>query len=241
MFIDIVSAGRNCGFNLGRITKAIWNQKVPWRWWIVDDASDDGTDYRNIAKSTRCTVLRNSSRKGAAYSRWKAFQAIKNNKAPSIVAVVDLDDSLKSQGLLDIYQTYTKNKQIKATSGSFERTSNGLRDTARILRGYDLRNNNFLKYPAFYCPPLRTFHSSMIDVFNDDTFKINGDWIDAATDVAYFYPILCHLEPHQYAAIRNANYIYSDDLPNSVRATKNGKQNENFDIIRKRLKHAVPK
>ena len=167
---------------------------------MVDDASTNGFgDYVEILLANyrdRVTIVRNATRKGLLYNTWNA---IANYCADpqSVIITLDADDALIGTGVLERLRVEYENG-------------------ADVTVGSMLRLDKEAVYPADFERPrwwtsnvwqhLRTFRKCLFDAIDPEDLKLDGEWIDIATDWGFMVPIIEMAENPTY--IPEALYLY---------------------------------
>ncbi len=171
-----------------------------WGAVVVDDASTNGFgDYAEVLLADyrdRVTIIRNTTRKGLLYNTWNA---ITNYCADpqSVIITLDADDALIGAGVIErLRQEYENGAD--ATVGSM------------------LRLDKEAVYPPDFDRPrwwtsnvwqhLRTFRKYLFDAIDIDDLKLDGEWIDIATDWSFMVPIIEMAENPTY--IPEPLYLY---------------------------------
>ncbi len=171
-----------------------------WGAVVVDDASTNGFgDYAEILLADygdRATIVRNTTRKGLLYNTWNAITNYCSDPQ-SVIITLDADDALIGAGVIErLRQEYDNGAD--ATVGSM------------------LRLDKEAVYPADFERPrwwtsnvwqhLRTFRKYLFDAIDIDDLKLDGEWIDIATDWAFMVPIIEMAENPTY--IPEPLYLY---------------------------------
>lgn len=100
----------------------------------------------------------------------------------SIVAIVDMDDSLIGRGVLSrVLQSYSKGSDL--TVGTMIRTDKERRYPVELNNPREKRGGNVWQH-------LRTFKKYLFDAINYEDFLIDGEWISEADDWAYMLPMV---------------------------------------------------
>ncbi len=179
-----------CGRNVNpgqfkRCIESLTAQDGPdWGAVVVDDASTNGFgDHAEVLLADhrdRVTIVRNTARKGLLYNTWNA---ITNYCAEpqSVIITLDADDALIGTGVI-------------------ERLRQEYENGADVTVGSMLRLDKEAVYPADFERPrwwtsnvwqhLRTFRKFLFDAIDIDDLKLDGEWIDIATDWAFMVPII---------------------------------------------------
>ena len=154
-----------------------------WGAIVVDDASTNGFgDYAKMLASDyadRVTLVRNEARRGSLFNLWNAVTRFCTDPE-TVIITLDADDSLASAHVLG---------RVRA---EYE-------DGADLTIGSMLRFDKEAAYPADFGEPrswnsnvwqhLRTFRKHLFDAIDVKDLKLDGEWIDLATDWAYMVPI----------------------------------------------------
>lgn len=203
--VDLVSTGDNwshpkrlepyvfvvCGRNVkpGRLKRCIDSLRVQlgpsWGAIIIDDASDNGAaEYTEILISTiseKVTFIRNKIRKGSIANLYRAVHALVQSPE-TVILTLDADDALIGSDVLKrIAREYEKGADV--TVGSMKRTD---KDVVYPVCFDDPRN----KRGSNVWQHLRTFKKHLFDNIHEDDLKIDGEWIDIASDWAFMLPII---------------------------------------------------
>lgn len=197
-----VIGGRNV--NPGQFKRCIESltaQDVPdWGALVVDDASTNGFgDYAEILLADyrdRITVVRNTTRQGLLYNTWNAITNYCSDPR-SVIISLDADDALIGTDVI-------------------ERLGHEYDNGADATVGSMLRLDKEAVYPADFERPrwwasnvwqhLRTFRKYLFDAIDIDDFKLDGEWIDIATDWAFMVPIIEMAGSPQY--VPEVLYLY---------------------------------
>lgn len=179
-----------CGRNVepGRFRRCfdslIAQEGVDWGAIVVDDASTNGFgDYAEMLFAPyvdRVTVLRNSRRRGGLYNTWNAITNFCTNPE-TVIVTLDADDALIGSYVLN-------------------RVSSEYEDGADLTVGSMLRLDKESNYPVDFDNPrswrsnvwqhMRTFKKYLFDAISKEDFKLDGKWIDLASDWAFMVPIV---------------------------------------------------
>ena len=171
-----------------------------WGAVLVDDGSTNGFgDYAQVLLADyrdRVTIVRNGTRKGLLYNTWNAITNCCVDPQ-SVIITLDADDALIGTGVLERLQ---------------EEYANGADATV----GSMLRMDKEVVYPVDFDRPrwwrsnvwqhLRTFRKYLFDAIDIDDLKLDGHWIDIATDWAFMVPIIEMAENPRY--IPEPLYLY---------------------------------
>ena len=189
-----------CGRNVdpGQFKRCIASLTVQsssdWGAVVVDDASTNGFgDYVEILLANyrdRVTIVRNATRKGLLYNTWNAIANYCVDPR-SVIITLDADDALIGTGVL-------------------ERLRMEYEYGADVTVGSMLRLDKEAVYPADFERPrwwtsnvwqhLRTFRKCLFDAIDPEDLKLDGEWIDIATDWGFMVPIIEMAENPAYIA-----------------------------------------
>ncbi len=179
-----------CGRNVdpGRFKRCVESlaaQNVQeWGAVVVDDASSYGFgDYAETLLapySDQITLVRNEHRRGGMYNTWNA---VTNYCADpeSVIITLDADDTLIGKHVLERVQAEYADG-ADATVGSMLRLDKEATYTPNFDRPRCWDSNVWQH--------LRTFRKRLFDAIDIDELKIDGEWIDVATDWAFMVPIV---------------------------------------------------
>ncbi len=197
-----VICGRNV--NPGQFKRCIESLIVQtghdWGAVLVDDASTNGFgDYAEVMLADyrhRVTIVRNRTRRGLLHNTWNAITNYCVDPQ-SVIITLDADDALVGASVLERLRREYDNG-ADATVGSM------------------LRMDKETVYPADFERPrwwtsnvwqhLRTFRKYLFDAIDSDDLKLDGQWIDIATDWAFMVPIIEMAENPRY--IPKPLYLY---------------------------------
>ena len=156
-----------------------------WGAVIVDDASTNGFgDYAAMLTADcrhRITLIRNETRRGGLYNTWNASIPDICDDPETVIITLDADDALIEDSVL-------------------ERLRAEYDDGADVTVGSMLRLDKEARYPVNFANPrwwdsnvwqhLRTFKKRLFDAITAEDLKLDGEWIDLATDWAFMVPIV---------------------------------------------------
>ena len=179
-----------CGRNVDpgrfkRCLESLGAQSGPeWGAVVVDDASTNAFgDYAGMLLAphgNRVTLVRNEERRGGMYNTWNSIANFCADPE-SVIITLDADDALIGDHVL-------------------ERVRAEYDDGADATVGTMLRLDKEASYvPNFESPRwwdsnvwqhLRTFRKRLFDAIDVEDLRIDGEWIDVATDWAFMVPII---------------------------------------------------
>ena len=176
-----------------------------WGAVVVEDASTNGFgDYAEAHLANfkdRVTLVRNRTRRGSLYNLWNAVTRYCTNPE-TVILTLDADDALAGPSVLD-------RVKVEYDSG------------ADLTVGSMLRLDKEADYPVDFREPrswhsnvwqhLRSFKKYLFDSVDVEDFKLDGEWIDPATDWAYMVPMVEMANNHRH--IPDPLYLYEPARP----------------------------
>ena len=200
-----------CGRNVdpGRFKRCIESlaaQSVQdWGAVVVDDASTNGFgDYARLLLSDygdRVTLVRNEQRRGGMYNTWNTVANFCSDPE-SVIITLDADDALIGAQVLErVRPEYEDGADV--TVGSMLR----LDKEASYLPNF----NNPRWWDSNVWQHLRTFRKRLFDAIDGDDLKLDGEWINVATDWAFMVPIIEMASSPRY--ISEPLYLYEPAAP----------------------------
>ena len=185
-FVFVVS-GRNVPpGRLRRCIESIARQKGPkWGAALFDDASDPRiAEHFEIACASlrpRCTVVRNRDRRGLLANTVTAVRLICSDP-DSVIVTLDADDALIGERVLErLAVVYERGADV--TVGSMLRTDKAADYPVCFDRPRDRRGGNVWQH-------LRSFRKRLFDAIPDDALRLDGEYVDVASDWAFMLPIV---------------------------------------------------
>ena len=151
---------------------------------IVDDASTNGfEDYAAMLTADcrhRITLIRNETRLGALYNTWNAVTRFCEDPE-TVIITSDADDALIGDSVLErLRAEYDSGADV--TVGSMLRLDKEAR--------YPVNFGNPRRWDSNVWQHLRTFKKRLFDGIAAEDLKLDGEWIDPATDWAFMVPIV---------------------------------------------------
>lgn len=206
MKFQIISCGVDCERFVNEWYDSLKKQSCDWSALVMDDGSKDttGPTLARISRDDpRVRYFRSEKNQGAAWARWELLQKAEPG---TIIAQLDLDDYLRKDALEKVLPHYEAGKLM--TLGGWQRHKQLGDSSLRFYTREQINTNTFLSDKFFRCPPLRTFHSDLIQVLRKDHFLLDGKFVRTCTDVALFFPLLKHLKHEDIGEIRDQIYFY---------------------------------
>jgi 2-polyprenyl-3-methyl-5-hydroxy-6-metoxy-1,4-benzoquinol methylase len=203
--VDLVSTGTSwsnprrtepyvfviCGRNvrpgqLKRCLDSLAAQHGPsWGAIVIDDASDNGAaEYTELLVASmleKVTFIRNKIRKGNLANLYRAVHEFVQNPE-TVILTLDADDALIGFDVVErVAREYEKGADV--TVGSMKRTDKEIGYPVCFDQPRKNRGGNVWQH-------LRTFKKYLFDNIREDDLKIDGEWIEMASDWAYMLPII---------------------------------------------------
>ena len=185
-FVFVVS-GRNVpAGRFRRCLQSMTRQKgARWGAVIFDDVSDpmfaEHFEIACAALGGRCTVIRNRRRRGLLANMATAIRMICTDPE-SVIVTLDADDALIGDHVLErLAAEYERGADV--TVGSMLRTDKAAGYPVRFDRSREHRGGNVWQH-------LRSFRKRLFDAIPDEALRLDGDYIDLASDWAFMLPIV---------------------------------------------------
>ena len=201
-FVFVVS-GRNVpAGRFRRCLESMTRQKGPrWGAVIFDDASDpmfaEHFEIACEALGERCTVIRNRSRRALLANMVTAIRTICAD-GETVVVTLDADDALVGDRVLERLAAEYR-RGADATVGSMLRTDKAADYPVCFERPREHRGGNVWQH-------LRSFRKRLFDATPDEALRLDGDYVDLASDWAFMLPIVEMAEKPVH--IPEALYLY---------------------------------
>ena len=207
-----------CGHNVahGRFKRCfqslIAQQGVEWGAVVVDDASTNGFgDYARMLLADymdRVTLIRNERRHGTLYNTWNAITRVCVDPE-AVILTLDADDALTGNRVLERVRA-EYNDGADATVGSMLRLDKEAT--------YHVRFDKPRRWDSNVWQHLRTFRKRLFDAIAVEDLKIDGKWIDHATDWAFMVPIIEMAAEPRF--IPDRLYLYEPAIPKDERGRR---------------------
>ena len=201
-FVFVVS-GRNVPpGRLRRCLDSMVRQRGPrWGAVVFDDASEPRFAEHFEAACARlgapCTVVRNRVRRGLLANTVVAVRTICANP-DSVIVTLDADDALIGARVLErLAEEYDRGADV--TVGSMLRTDKAADYPVRFDQPRERRGGNVWQH-------LRSFRKRLFDAIPDDALRLDGDYVDLASDWAFMLPVV--EKARNPAHIREPLYLY---------------------------------
>jgi SAM-dependent methyltransferase len=185
-----------------RCLQSVFTQRRrDWGAVVIDDGSDEeiAEHARRFCaeRADRVTFLRSRLRRGQLANIVCAIRHVCVNPE-SVIVTLDADDALLGPGVLDrVYCEYERGADV--TVGSMLRTDKHVEYPADLADPRGRRGGNVWQH-------LRTFKKRLFDAVPDEALRLDGKYVDVATDWAFMIPIVELASKPVY--IRDPLYLY---------------------------------
>ena len=185
-FVFVVS-GRNVPpGRFRRCLESMVRQKGPrWGAVVFDDASDpefaEHFELACEALGEHCTVIRNRHRRGLLANMVTAIRTICSD-GETVIVTLDADDALIGDRVLErLAVEYRRGADV--TVGSMLRTDKTADYPVCFEQPRERRGGNVWQH-------LRSFRKRLFDAIPDEALRLDGDYVDLASDWAFMLPIV---------------------------------------------------
>jgi len=214
--------GRNCQKYLKQCLMSILEQPAEVVVHLsLDDPQDDSLElaafFHNKSKNLFINI--NEKRLGLCGNMWFTMQLIKQSADPEdIVCIVDADDYLHPRAVKYVEKQY-KYARTLVTHGSYLKLSKGRR--TRVSKPY--KSWESIRTAPWRASHLKTFKAKLIGSLNKEMFMHEGEWLDAASDLALMFP-LCELAGwDRVRFVEKMIYNWRDNTPYKTKIKKQSK------------------
>ncbi|MCG8419270.1 MAG: glycosyltransferase [Proteobacteria bacterium] len=185
-FVFVVS-GRNVPAGRFRrcLASMIRQRRAEWGAVVIDDGSDpmfaEHFDLAVESLGQRCTAIRTRRRRGLLANTVTAIRRVCANPE-SVIVTLDADDALIGDRVLEqLAVVYAQGADV--TVGSMLRTDKVADYPVCFDRPRERRGGNVWQH-------LRSFKKRLFDAIPDHALRLDGDYIDVASDWAFMMPIV---------------------------------------------------
>lgn len=236
MVIVIASYNNSTWFekNLTSVfTQAYTNYRIIY----IDDASSDGTAdlveamIRDKAQESRCTLIRNTIRKGGLCNLYEAVYSCADEE---IIVNLDGDDWFASRYALKILNNAYSKHDVWLTHGTLIGYPNKKFKWSSPIPQKIIEKNDFRTYR---CPShLKTFYTWLFRKIDVEDLKIEGEFFPMAWDQAMMLPMI-EMASERHAFIPETLYVYNMSNPINDHKTNAQLQRNLEEIIRSKPRY----
>ncbi len=195
--------------------KSIFDQKYTnYRVVYIDDCSQDGTAelvehyIQKSGNAHRCTLIKNSERKGALYNLYHAIHACNDQE---IVATIDGDDWLEGTDVFSKLNTAYTNPNVWLTYGQYKVIPDETIGQCRPMPQQIIDQNSYRKAP-WITTHLRTFYAGLFKKISLKDLHHTGSFFEVTWDQAFMFPML-EMAHGRIAYIDTVIYNYNQLTP----------------------------
>ena len=210
IFVPIYNFGLFLNICIQSIIQQSYNE---WFCFLFDDGSTDNSsdiclEYIKIYPDKFKYIKLDKKNNGPAYSKWYGIQEIiKVCKDEDVMIIIDGDDYLINRNALSIINQKYIDTKCLATFGSYRGKFDEMKNKVNM--------KTYSRKEWFYMHP-RTCKCSVLKNFTEKDFKYKDrEWLQKATDVAFFCNII------EWVGLKNVQYIKEilyqyRDHPNNI-------------------------
>ncbi len=227
-FVVVIPSYNNSAYADKNLTSVLTQNYPRFRVIYIDDCSTDDTFEKaqgliqKFGKEEQVTLIRNERRTGGLANIYRAIHSCVDS---AIIVLVDGDDWLLHSEVLGHLDTIYQNKQVWATYGSYQEFPGGNLGLNTGPIPYKRLRENTIRKGKFTASHLRTFYAKLFKKIPIQELHYQGEFFNAAWDLAFMYPILEMARLHA-KFIPEILYIYnretglSDDKLRSERVVE---------------------
>jgi glycosyltransferase involved in cell wall biosynthesis len=183
--------------------------------YYINDCSTDKTGQlvnefvRSRKLESKCTVVHNSSRKGALNNLYDAISKVAPHK---IIVTVDGDDTLAHPYvLLTVANEYAKN-DAWLTYGNWRSDPIGYKSPCEEIPSAVAKNNSFRSH-KWVTSQLRTFYAKLFHLIKKEDLLYEGKFFPVTWDLAMMFPMLEMASKKHVRFISQILYTYNIKNP----------------------------
>lgn len=206
MRFGIITCSRDDGDLLARCVASVELQShTNWEHVVVIDSAPGAFPMYD---SDQRTVLYNDVRMGAAANIWLGISHLRQYRSVEVIVMLDGDDMLTEGALEFLNMVYEEDPELWLTWGSYRLESGA----AKRLFSLPFENVNVRAEP-WRASHLKAFRTGLANHIVPEWFKMNGAWLQSASDLALMMPLLELSGPDHRSFISKVLYIYNDINP----------------------------
>ena len=209
----LIVTGYNCSDNVLPCYFSIAIQNENWKAVFIDDASTDDT-YSKICKIKDPRVIKENftDNVGAAYRRFKAIK--KYGNPDDVVVLIGMDDLLIDGSLTRIRKEYEKGKLM--TYGMYQ-YKDGTIPSFELEFDNKTHEQRSYRKETYRSTAPNTFKCFLFELFKEDDFIVNGEWIKATTESPLMFGLLEMCGQDRIGIIGDPIYIYRKHFTDNAR------------------------
>lgn len=216
-FVFIIASYNN-EINVEKNILSVINQSyTKWRIIYINDASTDKTENNlfdilnkyNLHNSPKFIYLKNETQMRQMYSKYRAYQMVKDFE---IVCILDGDDYLYSSKVLKTLNIYYNTLNCDVLTSNFmvkENNKLSLVKTMPYTKNI-IEYKNFRYVPYYSFKHLKSGFGIYFKSIPKEYFMIQNKWIARCTDMAEMYAV-CELSKRIVSLVPDVTYVYNKD------------------------------
>jgi hypothetical protein len=215
-FVFIVTSYNNAAWYKKNLTSIFSQKYTNYHVIYVDDASTDGTPdlvekfVKEQGMEKHVTLIRNQSQRRMAYNR---YIAVHLSADTDICMALDGDDWMPHDKVLSLYNKIYRDKNVWLTYGHFQifpENKKFANYRGEAVSSHVLATNTIRKSP-WVTSHFKTFYAWLFKAIEEESFKINGKFVEAATDFAMMFPMV-EMASFYTKFVSEVTYIYNREL-----------------------------
>lgn len=229
MKFQFLIRGRNCEDYIERCIRSLERQYVDWGALLILDNPTDSSHRiaRGLVHRNSFKIIVNKKRQGLCKNMYDGLKAISGCGKDTVVCIVDADDYLMPDAIVKVARKYEKKPELLLTYGSYIKKSKSRK--TRVSKPYKYTDN--VRSGPWHASHLKTFKAKLIPYIKEEWFKHDGEWMEAASDVALMVPLIESVGLDRTFHISEPIYMWRDSTPYK---TKVNLQKKCHNIIKKK-------
>jgi glycosyltransferase involved in cell wall biosynthesis len=214
-FVVVIPTYNNEKWCIGNLESVISQSYPHFSVLIYNDCSADKTGplldefikTRNLA--SKCTIVHNSTRKGALQNIYDAVHTIAPHK---VVVTLDGDDRLAHPYVLHTLAYAYADDSVWMTYGNFRTEPANWGSCCAKIPSKIRKANAFRSYKWVASHP-RTFYAKLFQLIKKEDLLWNGQFFPMTWDMAFMFPMLEMSANKHFKFIKDVLYIYNVNNP----------------------------
>lgn len=208
-FVVVIPSYNNSNWYLKNLTSVLSQKYDNYRVIYTDDCSPDGTGdlvrrFIDENKISNIKLNQNSTRKGAMENMYNMVHSCEDDE---IIVVLDGDDWFAHDGVLSRLSVEYANPDIWVTYGQFTEHPGGGIGCSRQIPENIKASGSYRRF-RWCSSHLRTYYAWLFKKINVQDFKVNGNFLPMASDLAVMFPML-EMAGSRHSFIPDILYIYN--------------------------------